>query len=44
MVYDESLPRGGVVVRDLAGIAVTEIVRLVKMDIDNRPVLTTNFA
>ena len=44
VVYDESLPRGGVVVRDLAGIAVTEIVRLVKMDIDNRPVLTTNFA
>ena len=44
VVYDESLPRGGVVVRDLAGIAVTEIVRLVKMDIDHRPVLTTNFA
>ena len=44
MVYDASLPRGGVVVRDLAGIAVTEIVRLVKMDIDHRPVLTTNFA
>ena len=44
VVYDESLPRGGVVVRDLAGIAITEIVRLVKMDIDHRPVLTTNFA
>ena len=44
VVYDASLPRGGVVVRDLAGIAVTEIVRLVKMDIDHRPVLTTNFA
>lgn len=44
VVYDESLPRGGVVVRDLAGIAVTEIVRLVKMDIDHRPVLTKNLA
>lgn len=44
VVYDESLPRGGVVVRDLAGLAVTEIVRLVKMDIDHRPVLTTKFA
>lgn len=42
--YDESLPKGGVVVRDLAGLAVTEIVRLVKMDIDHRPVLTTNLA
>ena len=44
VLYDESLPRGGVVVRDMAGVAVTEIVRLVKMDIDHRPVLTTNFA
>lgn len=44
VLYDDSLPRGGVVVRDMAGLAVTEIVRLVKMDIDHRPVLTTNFA
>ncbi|MBL8997600.1 MAG: hypothetical protein KJZ74_11480 [Gemmatimonadales bacterium] len=44
VVYDESLPRGGVVVRDLAGLAITEIVRLVKMDIDHRPVLTKNLA
>lgn len=43
-VYDDSLPKGGVVVRDLAGLAVTEIVRLVKMDIDHRPVLTQNLA
>ncbi len=43
-VYDESLPRGGVVVRDLAGLAVTEIVRLVKLDVDHRPLITTNFA
>lgn len=44
VVYDETLPRGGIVVRDLAGIAVTEIVRLVKMDVDHRPVLTKNLA
>ena len=44
VVYDEELPRGGVVVRDLGGLAITEIVRLVKMDVDHRPVLTTNLA
>jgi anaerobic selenocysteine-containing dehydrogenase len=43
-VYDEALPRGGVVVRDLAGLAITEVVRLVKMDIDHRPVITKNLA
>lgn len=41
-VYDESLPKGGVIARDLLGVAVTEIVRLVKMDVGHRPVLTTN--
>jgi anaerobic selenocysteine-containing dehydrogenase len=44
VVYDDALPRGGVVVRDLAGLAVTEIVRLVKQDIEHRPVLTTQLA
>lgn len=44
VVYDESLPKGGIVVRDLAGLTVTEIVRLVKMDVDHRPVLTTSLA
>lgn len=44
VVYDESLPRGGVVVRDLLGVAITEVVRLVKMDVEHRPVLTTNLA
>lgn len=44
VVYDETLPKGGIVVRDIAGITVTEIVRLVKMDVDHRPVLTTNLA
>ena len=43
-VYDETLPKGGIVVRDIGGLAVTEIVRLVKMDIEHRPVLTTNLA
>lgn len=43
-VIDDSLPKGGVVVRDIAGLAVTEIVRLVKMDVEHRPVLTTNLA
>ncbi len=31
---DDSLPRGGVVVRDIAGIAVSEIVRLARPDLD----------
>jgi anaerobic selenocysteine-containing dehydrogenase len=44
VVYDERMPRGGIAVRDIAGIAITEIVRLVKMDVDHRPVLTTNLA
>jgi hypothetical protein len=44
VVYDETLPKGRVVVRDLGGLAVTEIVRLVKMDIEHRPVLTKNLA
>jgi anaerobic selenocysteine-containing dehydrogenase len=44
VVYDEELPKGGVVVRDIAGVAITEIVRLVKMDIDHRPVLTKHLA
>ncbi len=43
-VYDDALPKGGIVVRDLLGVAVTEIVRLVKMDVDHRPVLTSNLA
>jgi anaerobic selenocysteine-containing dehydrogenase len=35
---DETVPRGGVVARDIAGLAPTEIVRLIKVDTD-RPVL-----
>jgi anaerobic selenocysteine-containing dehydrogenase len=32
---DESVPRGDVVLRDLAGVAPTEIVRVVKPDLDS---------
>ncbi len=31
---DDALPRGGVVVRDIAGVAVSEVVRVVKPDVD----------
>ena len=41
--YDEDVPRGSVVVRDIAGIAVSEIVRLVKVDTD-RPIVHANKA
>lgn len=36
VVLDDDVPKGGVVVRDIAGIAVSEIVRLVKPDLDRR--------
>jgi hypothetical protein len=35
LVLDDTLPRGGVVVRDLSGVSVTEIVRVVKADFDS---------
>jgi hypothetical protein len=38
--FDESVSRGCVVVRDLAGLAPTEIVRLVRVS-DDRPILST---
>jgi len=34
---DESLPRGGVVLRDVAGASPSEIVRVLRLDIDSRP-------
>lgn len=37
-IYDEEVPKGSVVARDIAGLTVSEIVRLVKVDTD-RPVL-----
>ena len=35
VALDDSVPRGGVVVRDIAGIAPSEIVRVVKVDLDS---------
>lgn len=35
VVIDEQVPRGGVIVRDVAGIAPSEIVRIVKVDLDS---------
>ena len=35
IVLDDTVPRGGVVVRDIAGIAPSEIVRVVKVDLDS---------
>ena len=35
VVLDDTVPRGGVVVRDIAGIAPSEIVRVVKVDLDS---------
>ena len=34
VVIDDDVPRGGVVLRDVAGVTVSEIVRLVKPDLD----------
>jgi anaerobic selenocysteine-containing dehydrogenase len=35
VVIDDQVPRGGVIVRDVAGIAPSEIVRIVKVDLDS---------
>lgn len=35
VVVDSQVPRGGVIVRDIAGIAPSEIVRVVKVDLDS---------
>ena len=32
VVFDEAVPKGGIVVRDIAGVSVSEIVRLVRTD------------
>jgi hypothetical protein len=36
VAVDDSVPRGGVILRDVPGVAVSEIVRLVKPDLDRR--------
>lgn len=38
VIFDEAVPNGSVILRDIAGVAISEIVRLVKVDTD-RPVL-----
>ena len=35
VVIDDTVPRGGIIVRDIAGIAPSEIVRVVKVDLDS---------
>ena len=37
VVIDDAVPRGGVVVRDVAGLAVSEIVTIRKPDLDTPP-------
>lgn len=37
VVVDDAVPRGGVVVRDIAGLAVSEIITLRKPDLDSPP-------
>jgi hypothetical protein len=37
VVIDEAVPRGGVVVRDITGLAVSEIITLRKPDVDTPP-------
>ncbi len=34
---DDSLPRGGAVLRDVAGAVVSEVVRIIRLDTDSRP-------
>jgi hypothetical protein len=41
VAIDEAVPKGGLVVRDISGIVLTDIVRLVKTTTD-RPVLPPN--
>ena len=37
VVVDDTIPRGGVVIRDVPGLGVSEIVRLTKPDLDRPP-------
>lgn len=34
---DDSLPRGGVVLRDVAGAAPSEVIRIIRLDTDTKP-------
>lgn len=37
VVIDEAVPRGGVALQDVAGVGLSEVVRLVKPDLDRPP-------
>ena len=39
---DDALPRGGAVLRDIAGVAVSEVIRVVKPDLDRPGPLREN--
>lgn len=37
VIVDDDVPRGGVVVRDIAGLMVSDVIKLVKPDMDRGP-------
>jgi hypothetical protein len=37
VIIDDSVPRGGIVARDVAGLMVSDVVKLVKPDMDRGP-------
>ncbi len=37
VIVDDEVPRGGVVVRDIAGVMVSDVIKLVKPDLDRGP-------
>jgi len=37
LVIDETVPRGGVVARDIPSLLLTDIVRILKVDLDRTP-------
>ena len=37
VIVDDEVPRGGVVVRDIAGVMVSDVIKLVKPDMDRGP-------
>ena len=43
VIIDDSVPRGGIVARDLPGVLTTDIVRLVRINTD-RPLITPSHA
>lgn len=37
VIVDDDVPRGGVIVRDIAGVMVSDVIKLVKPDMDRGP-------